>query len=128
MVLEDVREGLVSVESARRDYGVVIEEVNGELKIVKDIRDEMDPPETGPSPRKRPLEISNRPPAQLTGHWQTRSPRLYETETLTCDVCGKVIPADYWAVDEGGQTYRFCDPKCERLDRDYWRLRYGDRT
>ncbi len=123
-VLEDVREGLVSVESARRDYGVMIEQVNGELKIVKDCRDEMDRAETGPSPRRRPLGISDRPPARLTGHWQTRVPRLYETEMLLCDVCGKVIPAGYWSVDEGGQPFRFCDPECERLYRDYWQLRY----
>lgn len=124
-VLEDVREGLVSVESARRDYGVVIQEVNGELTVGGVIRDEMGPPEAAPSPRERRSETPGRSGIPLTGRWLSRSPRLYETETLTCDVCGKVIPRNYWAVDEDGRAYRCCDPACERLFREYWRVRYG---
>jgi len=127
-VLEDVREGFVSIESARRDYGLAIEEVKGELAIVKDVRDEAASRQMEPSPQKRPLRTPSRPPARLLGRWHPRSPRLYETETTTCAVCGKVIPADYWAVDEDGRVHRFCDQECERLYRDYWQPRYADRT
>lgn len=122
-MLEDVREGLVSIESARRDYGLMIEEVDGDFKTAKGIRDEFVYRELGPSPQTRPLQTPDRPLARLTGRWQARSPRLFETETLTCDVCGKVIPTDFWLVDGGGRTYRFCDQECERLYRDYWQLR-----
>jgi hypothetical protein len=103
-VLEDVREGFVSIESARRDYGLAIEEVRGELTIVKDVRDEAASRQMEPSPQKRPLRTSSHPPARL------------------------VIPADYWAVDEDGRVHRFCDQECERLYRDYWQPRYADRT
>jgi hypothetical protein len=125
-VLEDVLDGLVSIESARRDYGLVIEEVGGEVRIVKDIRDTLEFRQVGSSPQKRALQTPNQPAVRLIGRWQTRSPRLYEIEALTCDVCGKVIPGDTWVVDEDGRMYRFCDQDCERLYRDYWQLRYGD--
>jgi N-methylhydantoinase B/oxoprolinase/acetone carboxylase alpha subunit len=125
-VLEDVREGLVSIESARRDYGVVIEAANGEPRIVVTTRDETGSHVSGPGPQRRPLAPAAGPPTRLTGGWVSRLPRLYETEAVGCDVCGKVIPRDYWAVEDGGRSYRCCDAGCERLLRAYWAGRYGD--
>jgi len=125
-VLEDVREGLVSLVAAERDYGLVIQKTNGTLQIVHDVRAERTPGDTGPAPVKRAPAQANRPPAPLNGQWTKRSSRLYETETLTCDVCGKVVSGDYWVATEGGQSLRFCDRECERLYRDYWLPRYGD--
>jgi N-methylhydantoinase B len=125
-VLEDVREGQVSLVAVERDYGLVIQETGGALQIVRDVRDERTPAETGPAPVKRAPAKENRLPAALSGRWVKRSPRLYETETLTCDVCGKVVSGDYWAATEAGQDLRFCDVECERLYRDYWLPRYGD--
>ena len=125
-VLDDVREGLVSIESARRDYGVVIEEIDGTAQVVEEIRDQvrlLDPP---PSPQVRPLKDSDRVPAQPTGRWLARSPQLYETEMITCDVCGKVVPADYWEVTEGDHLHRFCDEECECLYQDYWKPNYEE--
>ena len=52
-VREDVREGLVSIESARLDYGVVIEEIDGMAQVVEDIRDQVRLPDPPPSPQAR---------------------------------------------------------------------------
>jgi len=121
-VLEDVREGAVSIESARRDYGVVVEDMGGELQVVEQVREQARPPEPVSSPERRPLRNPDhaRRPVILTGHWHPRSPKLYETEMVTCDVCGKVIPGDYWEVIEANRAYLFCDAECEHLYRDYW--------
>ncbi len=125
-VLEDVREGLVSIESARREYGVDIGEVDGELRVVAERRDPIGQKQpAAPAPQSRALKHSGRTRVSLTGRWRAHRPQLYETEMVTCDVCGKVIPTDYWEVTEGDRTYRFCDEQCERLFREYWQPNYG---
>lgn len=123
-VVEDVREGLVSIESARRDYGVVVEEHDGRIELVEVIRERMEPPNAGPVPQSRPLRKASTQPNATTGHWRKRTPQPYETEMITCDVCGKVIPSDYWEVVESTGSHRFCDAACEHLYRDYWLPRY----
>ena len=123
-VLEDVREGLVSVESAKRDYGVVIVESDGRLEVVEVIRERMDAPDPGPAPWQHPLRTRTAEPSPLTGSWRARTPQPYETEMISCEVCGKVMPADYWEVGDDAGSHRFCDAECERFYRDYWLPRY----
>ena len=62
-----------------------------------------------------------------SGEWRKRSSALYQTEIITCTLCGKMIPARYWSVTEDdGKEYIFCDQACERLYREYWLPRYGN--
>jgi len=123
-VVEDVREGLVSIESARRDYGVVVEAAGGRIELIDVIRERMAPQDAGPAPQHYPLRKANAQPSATTGQLRTRTPQPYETEMITCDVCGKVMPSDYWEVVEDAHSHRFCDAACERLYRDYWLPRY----
>lgn len=61
------------------------------------------------------------------GEWRERSSVLYETEIITCSLCGKMIPTRYWAVTQADGTERiFCDKACERLYHEYWLPKYGN--
>ena len=37
-----------------------------------------------------------------------------------CEMCGKIIPKNFWIVEEASRELVFCDPACEQLYRDYW--------
>ena len=37
-----------------------------------------------------------------------------------CELCGRVIPKNFWVVEEDSRELIFCDPDCEQLYRDYW--------
>lgn len=64
-----------------------------------------------------------------SSEWRERSSAPYQTEIITCDLCGKMIPARYWAVTQADGTERiFCDQTCERLYREYWLPRYGNQS
>lgn len=52
--------------------------------------------------------------------WVGNHPRWYEQRMVHCDLCGKIIPRDYWGVHENGKKLVFCDPDCEQLYREYW--------
>lgn len=54
------------------------------------------------------------------GSWRQNTAQWYEQTMVYCDVCGKIIPKNFWVVKEGSRELIFCDPSCERLYRDYW--------
>jgi hypothetical protein len=60
------------------------------------------------------------------GMWRQRSTAIYDTEIITCTLCGKMIPMRYWVVEQAdGSEKTFCDPDCEQLYREYWLPKYG---
>lgn len=126
-VLEDVKEGFISLQSALKDYGVLIEMQNGQHVVREVQRDEKiedetkyAKPDTAPCPPKSPLKTEK-------GKWVERSPALYDTEAITCDVCGKIMPKRYWKADEESQDIKYCDPACYRMYLEYWKPRYGSK-
>lgn len=61
------------------------------------------------------------------GVWRQKPTAIYETEIVTCSLCGKMIPVKYWVVGQAdGSEKIFCGPDCEQLYREYWLPKYGD--
>ncbi len=54
------------------------------------------------------------------GHWEENTAKWYEQTMVYCNVCGKIIPKNFWIVEEGAEKLVFCNPDCEQLYRDYW--------
>ena len=59
------------------------------------------------------------------GRQVARAQRWWETNVVTCDLCGQMIPSDLWVSDEG---LRFCALRCEELYRSYWIPKYGPKV
>lgn len=124
IVLRDVENGFVSVDSAFKEYGVEIEKKDGKYIIKKlhrpqDIADlkNLAKPDNITSIIKDLKKIEK-------GKWVDRSTALYETEGITCDLCGKIIPRKYWKNESRDAAMKFCDSKCYNLYRNYWKPRY----
>jgi hypothetical protein len=63
------------------------------------------------------------------GKWRNRSTAIYETEIVTCSICGKMIPLRCWVVPQvNGSERIYCNPDCERLYLEYWLPKYGDQN
>ena len=54
------------------------------------------------------------------GRWEENTAKWYEQTMVYCDLCGRIIPKNFWIVEEGVERLVFCDPDCEQLYRDYW--------
>ena len=54
------------------------------------------------------------------GRWEENTAQWYEQTMVYCTLCGKIIPKNFWVVEEGGEKLVFCDSDCEQLYRDYW--------
>ena len=132
-VLEDVREGWVSAEAALAEYGLQPAEEGGELTVRasnrKDSGSEPDPGLPGEIGRAEAfrfnmLDSGNAAKLEAAGRWIQRSAALYETEGVTCDLCGKIMPRRFWQVHMKEGAKRFCDSGCHELYRSYWKPRY----
>ena len=55
-----------------------------------------------------------------------RSAALYETEGITCELCGKITPSQYWLVPQDGREMKFCNAECHTVYVQYWKPRYRD--
>jgi hypothetical protein len=49
-----------------------------------------------------------------------------DTKTITCPVCGKLIPRRSWEFADRDAVIRVCAPTCEELYVTYWRPRHGE--
>lgn len=54
------------------------------------------------------------------GHWEENAAKWYEQGMVYCELCGRIIPKNFWIAEEGGERLVFCNPDCEKLYRDYW--------
>ncbi len=54
------------------------------------------------------------------GRWDENTAEWYEQTMIYCDLCGRIIPKNFWVVEEGTERLVFCDPDCEQLYHDYW--------
>lgn len=54
------------------------------------------------------------------GAWRRNPAKWYEQTMVYCELCGRVIPKNFWVVEEDSRDLIFCDPDCEALYRDYW--------
>ena len=59
------------------------------------------------------------------GRWVELARTWYDTETVQCQVCGRLIPRRAWLFDGGAGELRVCDPDCQSLYESYWRPTYG---
>jgi hypothetical protein len=60
--------------------------------------------------------------------WVELEHRWYETNTVQCDVCGRMLPRRAWTFDGGAGELASCGPECEELYASYVRPTYGVRT
>ena len=54
------------------------------------------------------------------GTWRRNTAQWYEQTMVYCEMCGKIIPKNFWIVEIASRELVFCDPDCEQLYRDYW--------
>lgn len=54
------------------------------------------------------------------GHWEENTAKWYEQTMVYCDLCGKIIPKNFWVVKSETNRLVFCNPDCEQLYGDYW--------
>jgi len=59
------------------------------------------------------------------GRWQKNDLPWYETNILTCDLCGKMIPHQIWLVEFEEKELKFCNEECENLYFNYWLPKHG---
>ena len=59
------------------------------------------------------------------GEWKRSEISYLRVYRTTCELCGQLVPAKYWAAEVDGDEHSFCDPEHERLYRTYWLPRYG---
>jgi N-methylhydantoinase B/oxoprolinase/acetone carboxylase alpha subunit len=123
-VLKDVEDGFVSVNNAFKEYGVEIEEENGKY-VIKGLHRESTPNRTAESVKsERAICKINDAVSEKSGKWVERASALYETEGITCDVCGKIMPRKYWMVNYNDAVMKFCDSDCQNMYEIYWKPRY----
>ena len=63
-----------------------------------------------------------------SGHWVDHERPWHDTKTVSCPVCGKLIPRRSWEFADGDLPIRVCSPECEDLYLTYWRPRNGPLT
>jgi hypothetical protein len=51
--------------------------------------------------------------------WVERDEPWYRTEVAYCEVTGKLLPRRYWEFEHDGRVVKTCDPRYERLYREY---------
>lgn len=56
------------------------------------------------------------------GRWEKNTAKWFEQTMTYCDLCGRIIPKNFWVVEEERASARlvFCNPDCEQLYDDYW--------
>jgi hypothetical protein len=86
-----------------------------EVDRTPDIKDH--PKDAKPSPNSHYAASSNK---AHDGEWIERTAALYETEAITCDVCGKIMPKRYWQL----KLKKYCSPDCYEMYLNYWKPRY----
>jgi hypothetical protein len=144
-VVEDVREGWVSPESAREDYGVVLQGSGSGMQLddegttrlraelAKNDYESKGASDAAPSTTPGQVESSTLIPSELgDGEWRDRNTSYtsyLSTRVVHCSACGKMIPKWVWHVTTDVGELPFCDPDCQSLYVDYWLPKYaGDRA
>ncbi len=51
--------------------------------------------------------------------WIEREEPWQRTDVQYCEVTGQLLPRRYWTFEVDGRQVRACDPRYERLYRDY---------
>jgi len=59
--------------------------------------------------------------------WKKRKINWYETNVISCELCGQVLTQDIWVSEIDGVEKWFCSPSCERLYLEYWLPKYKGR-
>ena len=59
------------------------------------------------------------------GRWVQIEQAWYDTDTVQCMVCGKLIPRRAWLFESETGEIRSCGPDCQSLFETYWQPRYG---
>ena len=54
------------------------------------------------------------------GRWEENTAQWFEQTMIYCDLCGRIIPKNFWIVEDGTERLVFCNPDCEQLYNDYW--------
>ena len=121
-VLEDILEGFISIKSAREYYGLVVQAEDGEITVLNNNRQHVQIAQLPVQPQASTLKLTHTDPGPLRGKWRKRSMEPYDTELVTCDTCGKVIPTSYWEVPLEDALIRLCSDECERLQNRYSNL------
>ena len=120
-VLTDVREGMVSKQSAHSIYGVEIRNhPDGGLYVDDDttrtLRQELETPD----PKTLPSQSTELPTIDTSyvpqGQWHELDGDWWDTGIVNCQLCGQVIPRTVWHADDGG---RFCSKACDQLHHGY---------
>ena len=120
-VLTDVREGMVSKQSAHNIYGVEIRNhPDGGLYVDDDttrtLRQELETPD----PKTLPSQSTELPTIDASyvpqGQWHELDGDWWDTGIVNCQLCGQVIPRTVWHADDGG---RFCSKACDQLHHGY---------
>ena len=61
----------------------------------------------------------------MSGRWVDHERPWNDATTVSCPVCGKLIPRRSWEFVDGDAVIRVCAPECEDLYTTYWRPRNG---
>ena len=64
----------------------------------------------------------------MTGTWVELEHDWHESNTVQCDVCGRMLPRRAWVFDGGAGPLDSCGPECEELYESYVRPAYGVRA
>jgi hypothetical protein len=51
--------------------------------------------------------------------WVERTEPWHHTEAQYCEVTGQLLPRRYWVFEAEGLLVKACDPRYERLYREY---------
>jgi hypothetical protein len=62
------------------------------------------------------------------GRWRELEHLWYETDTVQCEVCGRLLPRRAWVFDGGAGDLDSCGPDCQELYESYVRPTYGVRA
>ena len=60
-----------------------------------------------------------------SGSWVDHERPWHDTNTVSCPVCGKLIPRRSWTFADGDAVIGVCTPECKDLYFSYWRPRHG---
>ena len=60
-----------------------------------------------------------------SGCWVDHERPWHDTRTVSCPICGKLIPRRSWTFFDGDALIGVCAPECEDLYFSYWRPRNG---
>lgn len=117
-VAADVRARLVSRESARELYGVVVgEDGRVDEEATASLRREHAAPAADAPAATVPPALA--PPGPPTGRWVERHQPWQRPDVDYCDVTGQLLPRRYWSFEHEGRVLRARDPHAEELFRSY---------